>query len=99
MESQGLSLKKKPTSPRSLFDSFWTGVASLCMIITLIPLFAVLAFVTVQGASQINLDLFTKLPPPPGLSDGGIANAIIGTLVTVSIATLIAAPFGVISCG
>ena len=97
MESQGLSLKKKPTSPRSLFDSFWTGVASLCMIITLIPLFAVLAFVTVQGASQINLDLFTKLPPPPGLSDGGIANAIIGTLVTVSIATLIAVPFGVLA--
>ncbi|MGK7878507.1 MAG: phosphate ABC transporter permease PstA [Crocosphaera sp.] len=97
MESQALSLKKKPTSPRSLFDSFWTGVASLCMIITLIPLFAVLAFVTVQGAAQINLDLFTQLPPPPGLSEGGIANAIIGTLITVSIGTLISVPFGVLA--
>ncbi|MEL4895583.1 phosphate ABC transporter permease PstA [Crocosphaera sp. Alani8] len=97
MESQALSLKKKPISPRSLFDSFWTGVASLCMIITLIPLFAVLIFVGVRGFRQINFDLFTQLPPPPGLSEGGIANAIIGTLMTVSIGTLIAVPFGVLA--
>ncbi|MDJ0508408.1 MAG: phosphate ABC transporter permease PstA [Crocosphaera sp.] len=97
MEDKGLSLKKKPTNPRSLFDSFWTGVASLCMIITLIPLFAVLFFVGAQGFAQINLDLFTQLPPPPGLKDGGIANAIIGTLVTVAIATAISVPFGVLA--
>ncbi|MGK7953959.1 MAG: phosphate ABC transporter permease PstA [Crocosphaera sp.] len=97
MESQGLSLKKKPMSPRSLFDSFWTGIASLCMIVTLIPLFAVLFFVGVQGFRQINFDLFTQLPPPPGLSEGGIANAIIGTLITVAIGTAISVPFGVLA--
>ncbi|MGB5594270.1 MAG: phosphate ABC transporter permease PstA [Crocosphaera sp.] len=97
MEDQGLSLKKKPTSPRALFDSFWTGIASLCIIITLIPLFAVLIFVGLQGFRQINLDLFTQLPPPPGLSEGGIANAIIGTLITVAIGTLISVPIGVLA--
>lgn len=97
MEAQGLSLKKKPTSPRALFDSFWTGIASLCIIITLIPLFAVLIFVGLQGFRQINLDLFTQLPPPPGLSEGGIANAIIGTLITVIIGTLISVPIGVLA--
>jgi phosphate transport system permease protein len=97
MEDQGLSLKKKPTSPRALFDSFWTGIASLCIIITLIPLFAVLIFVGLQGFRQINLDLFTQLPPPPGLSEGGIANAIIGTLITVVIGTLISVPIGVLA--
>jgi phosphate transport system permease protein len=97
MEDRGLSLKKKPTSPRALFDSFWTGIASLCIIITLIPLFAVLIFVGLQGFRQINLDLFTQLPPPPGLSEGGIANAIIGTLITVAIGTLISVPIGVLA--
>ncbi len=96
-ENLRLSLKKKPSSPRSLADKFWTGIASLCMIITLIPLFAVLIFVGIKGLSRINLDLFTKLPPPPGLSEGGIANAIIGTLITVGIATAIAVPFGVLA--
>ncbi|YAI81627.1 MAG: phosphate ABC transporter permease PstA [cyanobacterium endosymbiont of Rhopalodia sterrenbergii] len=93
----GLSLKKKPGSSRVLFNSFWTTLASLCMIITLIPLVAVLIFVMVQGLGQVNLDLFTKLPPPPGLSQGGIANAILGTLLTVGLATLIAVPIGVLT--
>ncbi|MGP0129174.1 MAG: phosphate ABC transporter permease PstA [cyanobacterium endosymbiont of Rhopalodia musculus] len=93
----GLSLKKKRGSPRALFNSFWTALASLCMIITLIPLVAVLIFVMVQGLGQVNLDLFTKLPPPPGLSQGGIANAILGTLLTVGLATLIAVPIGVLT--
>jgi phosphate transport system permease protein len=93
----GLSLKKKPGSPRSLFDAFCTGIASFCMIITLIPLFAVLIFVGIQGASQLNFSLFTELPPPPGLSEGGIANALIGTIITVVLATAIAVPFGVLA--
>ncbi|GBF80911.1 phosphate ABC transporter permease PstA [Aphanothece sacrum] len=93
----GISLKKKPGSPRSLFDTFWTVIASLCMIVTLIPLFAVLIFVAIQGFSQLNLSLFTELPPPPGLSEGGIANALIGTIITVLLATAIAVPFGVLA--
>jgi phosphate transport system permease protein len=67
------------------------------MIITLIPLFSVLIFVMFQGLEQVNLDLFTKLPPPPGLSQGGIANAILGTLLTVGLATLISVPIGVLT--
>lgn len=93
----GLSLKKKSGSSRALFNGFWTVLASLCMIVTLTPLVAVLIFIMVQGLGQVNLDLFTKLPPPPGLSQGGIANAIIGTLLTVGLATFIAVPIGVLT--
>ncbi len=93
----GLNLKKKPGSTRALFNAFWTGLASLCMIITLIPLFAVLIFVMIQGIGRMNLDLFTQLPPPPGLSEGGLANAIIGTLLTVGLATAISVPIGVLA--
>ncbi|ACK67264.1 phosphate ABC transporter, inner membrane subunit PstA [Rippkaea orientalis PCC 8801] len=96
-ETIGLNLKKKQGNPRALFDTFWTAIASLCMIITLIPLFAVLIFVMIKGFARINLDLFTKLPPPPGLSEGGIANAIIGTFFTVGIGTAIAVPIGVLA--
>ena len=92
----GKSLKKK-NNARSLFGRVMTGISAACIIITLIPLFAVLYYVLVQGLGQVNLDLFTQLPPPPGLSEGGIANAIIGTLITVGIATGIAAPIGVLA--
>ncbi|HAT12837.1 MAG TPA: phosphate ABC transporter, permease protein PstA, partial [Microcoleaceae bacterium UBA11344] len=91
------SLKKVKNSPKSLFNMAMTVLAGACLTITLLPLFAVLSYVTIQGFNRLNLDLFTKLPPPPGLSGGGIANAILGTLMTVGIASLIAVPFGVLA--
>jgi phosphate transport system permease protein len=95
-QSLATVLKKKNT-PRSLFDKFWTAIAALCITITVIPLFAVLIFVALRGFSRINPDIFVKLPPPPGLSGGGIANAIIGTFITVGLATAIAVPIGVLA--
>ncbi len=89
------SLKKKSSSPRVILGSAMTGLSGLCMIITLIPLIAVIFYVFVQGFSRLNLNLFTQLPPPPGLSGGGLANAIIGTLVVVGIAVIFAVPIGV----
>lgn len=74
-----------------------TVLAGACVVIALIPLFAVLIYVLGQGINSLNLDLFTKLPPPPGLKGGGVGNAIIGTLITVGIATLISVPFGVLA--
>ncbi|MEB3174396.1 MAG: phosphate ABC transporter permease PstA [Cyanobacteriota bacterium] len=91
------NLKKQSSSPRTLVGMIMTGVAGACLLLTLIPLFAVLIYVTIQGVSRINLDLFTKLPPPPGLSGGGVANAIIGTLIVVSIAVAFAVPIGVLA--
>lgn len=93
----GKSLKKKKGSFRSLFGMAMTGLATACIVITLIPLFAVLIYVALQGFSRLNLNLLTKLPPPPGLSEGGIANAIIGTLIVVGLATLMAVPIGVLA--
>jgi phosphate transport system permease protein len=91
------SLKKKPTSQRSLLGTTMTVMSALCLILTLIPLVAVLYFVVAQGFSRLTLDLFTELPPPPGLEEGGLGNAIQGTLIVVGIATLISVPIGVLT--
>ncbi|MEB3312294.1 MAG: phosphate ABC transporter permease PstA [Snowella sp.] len=93
----GNQLKKKSGNPRSLFGLIMTGLAIACLVITLIPLFSVLTYVIAQGISYLNLDLLTKLPPPPGLKGGGVANAIIGTLIVVGLATAIAVPIGVLA--
>lgn len=95
LDLQGL--RRNSSRPRDVFNIIMTGLSGLCMLLTLVPLFLVLAFVLVQGIGSINLDLFTQLPPPPGLEGGGIANAIIGTLIVVAIATLISVPFGVMA--
>ncbi len=74
-----------------------TIIAGACVAIALLPLFAVLIYLVTKGVGRVNLELFTKLPPPPGLTKGGVANAIIGTLMTVGIGTLISLPFGVLA--
>ena len=55
----------------------------------------VLGSVIVKGASPLSLDFFTQ---PRGLfgEAGGMADAIVGSLIIVSIATLIAVPIGVL---
>jgi len=90
-------LTRSYSSGRSLFGIVMTILAGACLVIALIPLFAVLIYVIGQGLGRLDGDLFTKLPPAPGLKGGGIANAILGTFITVGIGTLISVPFGVLA--
>ncbi len=90
-------LTRSYSSGRSLFGIVMTILAGACLVIALIPLFAVLIYVIGQGFGRLDGDLFTKLPPAPGLKGGGIANAILGTFITVGIGTLISLPFGVLA--
>ncbi|MCT7985471.1 phosphate ABC transporter permease PstA [Laspinema sp. A4] len=82
-------------TPRSLFVWVMTLLSGACLVITLIPLFAVMIYVTIKGFNRLNLDLFTQLPPSAGMEGGGIANAIAGTLIMVGIAAAISVPIGV----
>ncbi|MCT7958559.1 phosphate ABC transporter permease PstA [Laspinema palackyanum] len=82
-------------TPRSLFVWVMTLLSGACLVITLIPLFAVMIYVTIKGFNRLNLDLFTQLPPSAGMQGGGIANAIAGTLIMVGIAAAISVPIGV----
>ncbi|MEC5386951.1 phosphate ABC transporter permease PstA [Uliginosibacterium sp. H3] len=48
------------------------------------------------GISGLSLDLFTKMTPPPGTAEGGLANAIVGSLMMVGLGTLVGSPIGVL---
>ncbi len=88
---------KKESNPKTLIGIVMTLISGACLTLTIVPLFAVLIFVTVQGFRNLNLDLFTQLPPAPGVAGGGVGNAIVGTLSVVAIATAISVPFGVLA--
>lgn len=53
--------------------------------------------VAIRGASAINWRFFSQLPTPPGMGGGGLANAIVGTLLLTVVATVIAVPFGILA--
>lgn len=82
-------------SRRNLISRFLSSLAALFSMIAVLPLVAVLAYVLIKGGSMLSPRLFTELPPAPGLSGGGIANAILGSILVTVIAALIAIPVGV----
>ncbi|MGF1481945.1 MAG: phosphate ABC transporter permease PstA [Cyanophyceae cyanobacterium] len=91
------TLVKEQGSSRSLFGIFMTVLSGACLVISLIPLFAVTIYVIIRGINRLNLNLFTALPPAAGTEGGGVANAIVGTLIVVGIGALISVPFGVLA--
>jgi phosphate transport system permease protein len=71
------------------------GVMYLAAALATLPLILILGHLLIEGASSISLDFFTKMPRPVGEAGGGLANAIVGTLVLIGIASAIGLPIGV----
>jgi len=84
-----------PNLKRNRLNQLFTGIAGLFSAIAVLPLYLVIFYVLVQGGRLISIGLFTQLPPPPGLEDGGIGNAILGTILVTLVASVVAIPIGV----
>ena len=67
----------------------------LAALLAVLPLVLILGYLLKQGAAALSPAFFTELPKPPGESGGGMANAIVGTLVVVGIAAAIGLPVGI----
>jgi phosphate transport system permease protein len=76
------------------------GVTIFCLVslgLALLPLLHILGFVTGQGMAAMTPAFFTSLPKPVGEPGGGMANAIVGTLVLIALAGGLAVPIGVVA--
>ena len=60
-----------------------------------VPLIAIIVHLVVHGASSLDVDFFTKMQRPPGEPGGGVAHAIIGTLILIIIAGAVGLPVGI----
>jgi phosphate transport system permease protein len=83
---------------RKLFSRIFEILCGLAVVVALIPLAMILFYVIKEGFGALNLDFFTHMPKPVGESGGGMANAIVGTLILIGIAALFAVPIGCV-CG
>ena len=80
---------------RRLTDHLMTGAAVLTVIIVLAPLIAIFGYLMYRGIGSINWDFLTQTPKPVGEEGGGMANAIVGSIFILGIASIIGVPFGV----
>jgi phosphate transport system permease protein len=67
-----------------------------CMVLTLVPLIALVGYVTKRGIDAMSVAFFTHTPTPEGIAGGGISNAIIGSLIINGLALVIAMPIGLL---
>lgn len=72
-----------------------TGVLGLAALLATLPLVFILVHVIHEGASSIDLAFFTQTPAPLGESGGGMAHAIVGTLILVGLAAIVGLPVGI----
>jgi phosphate transport system permease protein len=81
---------------RKAKNTMMQTLAFACAILVILPLVLVFFHLVTQGASSINWAFFTQLPKPVGEVGGGMANAILGTFILITLASLIGVPVGVL---
>jgi phosphate transport system permease protein len=67
------------------------------VVLALVPLGLILFFVVRQGLPALGPAFFTQMPKPVGEPGGGMANAMVGTLILLGLAAALAVPVGIVS--
>ena len=80
---------------RTLAARAATAASCAAVAIAIVPLLAILLYVAQRGLGALSWSFFTSLPKPVGESGGGMANAIVGTLELVGLASLMGIPVGI----
>lgn len=77
-------------------NSIAIGLSVGAAVFGLFFLAAILWTLLVKGVPALRPSIFLKMTPPPG-SDGGLANAIFGSLAMTTVSILIATPIGILA--
>jgi phosphate transport system permease protein len=80
---------------RRVVSGFMVGLTYAAAGLAMLPLFLIFGYLLLKGASTVSLDFFTEMPAGPGEAGGGMANAIVGTLILIGIASAIGLPIGI----
>ncbi len=90
-------LERSLRRPRTVVSAQLTALVTLLTLAALVPLFSVVYMLLVRGISKLCWATFTSLPPAALEEGGGFGNALLGTLIMVGIAALVAVPAGILA--
>ncbi len=94
IDERYLAIKFRQRKLTSFVVCTLLGVAA---IVAIVPLLSVFWYVLSQGAPALTREFFTELPKPVGETGGGMANALVGTLILIGIASSIGIPLGLMT--
>lgn len=81
---------------RKLKSLAMNALCITCAVLVILPLVVILFYLVKMGASSVNLAFFTNLPHAPNTPGAGMANAIVGSLELLGLASLIGVPIGIL---
>jgi len=81
---------------RKATNRIMLALAGVAALIAVLPLAWIIMYVGVEGLKQLSPSFLTDLPTPVGVPGGGIANALVGSAITVGLGLIIAAPVGML---
>jgi phosphate transport system permease protein len=82
---------------RKIVGNTMLTLCYLSAVAAIVPLVLIFFYTINRGVSYLNLDFFIQMPKPVGEMGGGMANAIVGTLVLVATGSAIGLPIGIMS--
>jgi phosphate transport system permease protein len=88
-------LREVPAFRRRFVNAVMLGLLSVAAIVATLPLLLIMFHLLRSGISTLNIDFFIHTPKPIGDAGGGMANAIAGTLLIITIASIIGLPIGI----
>ncbi|AKM32474.1 phosphate ABC transporter, permease protein PstA [Pandoraea faecigallinarum] len=109
MTQQALELETPAVKPTDAFtrvrlqayrrrkNMFAIAMSLAAMAFGLVWLLWILYTTLSLGIGGLSLSLFTEMTPPPNTAGGGLANAIMGSVVMVGVATLVGTPLGILA--
>lgn len=82
---------------RRIRDLLIRAACVAAVLVAIVPLALILSYVALHGLSGLSGSFFTQLPRPVGEVGGGMANALVGTLEIVGLASVIGVPIGILA--
>jgi phosphate transport system permease protein len=82
---------------RRFFNKIGLSLSMAAMVLGLSVLLWILTILFYNGFAALDLSLFTKDTPAPGTEGGGLRNAIVGSLMMLSLTVVVATPIGILA--
>lgn len=95
MREAALARTSRHIAGRVVWNGIVLGACYGAATIVILPLCLIVRHLLVKGLPALNLSFFIHMPKPVGEAGGGMANAIVGTLILVGLGALVALPIGV----
>jgi phosphate transport system permease protein len=80
---------------RKVANTFWLAMVVVLSVIAITPLFFIFSYAIFRGWPRLNWQFFSALPASSAQGGGGMANAILGSVILVGLGSLVGVPWGI----